>query len=772
MVEPKRVGGEGPLDAKIVIIGEAPGEHEERLGRPFVGPAGTLLNKVLAEVGIDRTQCYVTNVVKVRPPANKIPRLGEIGVDLSTCEEELHEELSSLKPNVIVPLGNTALTALTGNTRIHDWRGSILKYIGCNPPKASAMHSTRKVIPTLHPAALLRNMSDLPLFQADLQKVKIESESPGFENIMEREYITAPTFEVVMDYLEELMSNDQPIGLDIETDMGANIIYCVGLASSVTRAIVIPFYTTGPYWSESQEVAIWQKLREVLCLSSVKKVIQNEHFEKTVLEPWIGTISPVWMDTMVAFHILHPEFKKALKLQISLYTNEPFYKDDAKNANYEATALWKYNGQDCCVMLEIAFKLEAELRELNLWEFFYEFQMPFSHIMWEASHKGILVNQQRVKELRDKVKAETAELTEELNTLLGYEINVNSPKQIADLVYNKLKLPKRISRTTGNLTTNEEALVKLYQKHPVPALQIILKLRQLKKMTSTYLKKSWDEDGRIHPSWRTTAAVTGRIGCSKNIRKTGLPLMGMPKDKRENIRDIIVADPGHSLVAPDLSQVEARIVAYLSEDPRMIKVFEDGDDIHAMVASWLYKKPMSECGKGTIERNRAKACVHAGNYDIGKNKFAFIADIPAKDAEWLLMQYKTIFNIKQWHEQVIAQLRKNRTLITPLGRRRTFYGWWGDDLFRTAYAHVPQSTAVDHLNMGAVSIARQLPREAQILMQVHDELVIQCKDENIKLVSEICTTTLTKPLTIKGRNLVIPVNIEVGKNWKDMKEVK
>lgn len=751
---------DGPIDARILLLGEAPGREEDLVGRPFIGASGRLLSQLLKQTGIKRESCILANVIPLRPPDNKLSRLEETGLTLERCKKDIVKYLIELKRggflNVIIPLGAIALETLMGKTSVSKWRGSILE---------STTVPGLKVVPTFHPAYLMRSIMDTPLVIVDFKKALLESKSPFLQK-EKKVILTRLPFERIMEELSSL-EKEPFLSLDIETVQKTGIIKCVQLASSSKKALVIPICNDGPYWTLEEEVLIWEALKKLLSSPTIRKIIQNEHFEKTLLYPYVGEIAPMMMDTMIGHHLCYPELKKNLALLTSLYTNEPFYKDDAKDAFYQEDALWEYGGKDALVTFEVAFKLRGELRELGMETFLSEYQQPFSHLMWKASMIGIKVDVGKVREHRRIAEGKLAEARSELFKIAGKVINVNSPKQVARFVYDDLKLPKRFSRATGGVTTDEKALLKLSKLFPHPAIKALLEARKWIKLIGTFLKEFWDADERVRCSWVITGTVTGRLSSRKNIFGTGLNMQNLPS-KAYPIRDIFVADEGSLLIKADLEQADARVVAYESENEKMMKVFEDGKDIFSEVASWIYQKKAEMVGKGTFEREKAKRLVHAANYDIGPRAFAFESDVREDEAKWLLSRYRSLFGIEKWHLSIQQELRKDRTLVTALGRRRTFFDWWGPSLFREAYAYKPQSTVGDLINQIALEVSKhpELPSSVIVLLQIHDELVMQAKEEDVSLtVSIIKEVARRKIIEIKGRKVNIPIKVGIGKNW-------
>ena len=250
-----------------------------------------------------------------------------------------------------------------------------------------------------------------------------------------------------------------------------------------------------------------------------------------------------------------------------------------------------------------------------------------------------------------------------------------------------------------------------------------------------------------------------------------MQLQNIPKE----IRDIFISDPDHLLLKVDLSQVESRLVAYLGNIRTMIESFEEGRDIHSTVGSMLHSKDYEDCREGTHERQEGKKTGHSANYHISAQRLHEETGFPLRRCKELLELYLQKFNLRGWWQGIIEQLRKDRTLTTPHGRRRIFYGRWPSwkeeqeqkgDLFKQAYATVPQGTACDHINMAGVRMFHRFSASSTILIQVHDELVIQFREEHREEVEAVVREELEQKIYIGEHEVVIPVDIDIGKNWK------
>ena len=317
------VPGTGNKNAPICIIGEAPGTEEDRLLRPFVGAAGTVLESCLHAAGLTRSDCYITNIIKVKPSGGGLDQYynSSSGTFTDAGHEWLNileDELLAVQSNVIVALGSTALSALTG-------RKSIVKYRGYVHESLSRF-GRRKIIPAYHPAASLRGQYIIRYYiVADLKKAKLESAYPDIRR-PERKIIIPTTIAEVIDWASYLM--EQPIwAVDIEV-MNFEVS-AIGFASSQDLAISFPL--SGQHWSEDDECTVWFWMNKLLT-SGARKVFQNGIFDISfLLNQCAIHVQPPIEDTMIAHHIMYPDMLKGLGFLGSMYCgSQEFWKDAVK----------------------------------------------------------------------------------------------------------------------------------------------------------------------------------------------------------------------------------------------------------------------------------------------------------------------------------------------------------------------------------------------------------------------------------------------------------
>tara|TARA_Y100000310_G_scaffold247602_1_gene253216 strand:- start:7005 stop:9263 length:2259 start_codon:yes stop_codon:yes gene_type:complete len=749
------VHGFGPRDAKIALVGEAPGIEEERSGIPFKGSSGKLLDQMLEEAGIKRGECYIDNVMQVKPPGNNF---GVFYSDKSRWNpmptlvegrRRLVKDLEEINPNVVIVLGNEALKALTDHRGIKMWRGSIVY-----PSKVGGI----KVVPTYHPAEIMRNWVWKQIAVCDLVKARKQSFAQEYKPPFRVLYDDPRIVETVSRWTLEILKGES-ISFDIETsglEEDADIA-CIAFATSGWKSWCIPILTRDKkrdYWhTTTEEMEVWRCIGDILG-SSIPKIAQNANFDITFLERRGVRVNNLWMDTMNAHHLCYPELPKALDFQTSIYTNEPYYKW------MSGTDLWKYCNLDAAVTHEVAMALKDEMEELKVKGFYTRVLHPLIAPLRSIQASGVRVDILKKKELSDEAGVDIEGMQNKLEEAVGHELNVSSPKQIAKFLYEELNLPPKYKR--GRVTTDEDALVELNAKHNFKVLGLILQIRKMKVLKSTFLDSQPGVDGRMRTHYIISGTETGRLA-SKDVN-----LQNVPKGKA---RSFFIPNEGCVFLGVDLSQAEARIVAYLSEDIHFMRVFEEGGDVHKKNASNVFKTKEEEVTPE--QRYLGKRLVHAGNYGISHIKFSKLTGLGYADSKVALGTYYTTYPmVKVWHLKVENTLRRTRVLSTPMGRRRTFFDRWGADLLRKGYAYVPQSTVGDYMNVGLTRLFYSLPREARILLQIHDAVVIEVEEAYLDAHREelygMIKRAVEIEIEVESRKVKIPAEIQEGGCWNDV----
>ena len=820
------ISPDGPISSDICLIGEAPGAEENTRLTPFIGSAGQLLNDCLRTSGMARGMILVHNVFTQQPPKNNILHYfqDKSGTKLNWEGEEhvarLREWLESLLklretgaggPNVIGALGAKAMLVLTGKKRITKWRGTVLP---------CTLVPGFKVYPMYHPSFVLRVMNEpeervnsaqkkadrqnaLPLFLKDLERLKIQSESPEITR-PERQFEIVKDLPQALSLLESCMDK-QAVACDIETlpSNDGPILWCIGFSESPDHAFCIPILREQKFfWTQKEEAIIWQKISE-LFLSKVKKIFHNGLYDLSILGRYYGIrcATGTFEDTMYGHQMNYPYLRKGLDLCVSIYTWEPYYKDEGKvhlGKRSSDTEEFIYNCRDCACTREIWPIIVRDGLEMGTARN-YEITKEVTPSLLHMQIFGVKIDEVKKGFLTVTFGQRTNELEKTIQVLSGKpNLNVRSSTQLKSLLYAELDCKAQYNHKTGKLTTDKDAinrLAKLYNSPGDPRHQILTNLllfRKFSKLSDTYTKMEIGSDGRIHTSygWVTTF----RLNSSKSHFGGGGNLQNIPvrSDEGKEIRRLFVADEGKILIACDLAQAEAREVAWAARDSRLIDLFGRGWDVHwartksifgfAEEIEYQPKAKISDVYTGEAHtmkfyRGLGKTIVHAGNYMMGPRMLQAIlvregVHLPEKICKQLLHSNKSNNPlITRWQQDTIEKVKRDRTLITPLGDKRVFRGRLNNSLFRSAIAFVPQSTVGRLLQFAQKRILDDF-HYIQLLLNVHDETISQVEDSTEVIAQAIddIRSAMEIPHVTGGKDITIPCDFKLGYNWGDLEE--
>lgn len=796
-----KVAGEGPLDCKIAFVGEAPGATEDRTGRPFVGRAGQLLDQLMQQAGIIRADCRIENVVQIRPKDNDIKHFCDLSRKEPKLTEEYHEGKAALiealkqcSANVIVVLGNVPLWTLTGVRGITKYRGSVLH---CNVPGLEG----RKVIACIHPSAADRNFEWQRLVVMDLMRAQEEAEYP---EIREPQYkiITEPSCAEAISYLDHIQNVTKQTACDIE--ITGTQIRCIAFTASPTDAMCITFTKGGrEFYSFEHEKLIWRRIAEVLEDPDVNIIFQNGIFDTSFLYESLGIVTRNIDDTMVAQAILMPDYPKGLDFITSTRTRHPYYKDEGKiwklsSPTYEQELqFWQYNGKDVIICAETMPGYIEELKRQGNYET-YRRQMRLYHPLTFIQSHGIRVDHERLEAASAESDTRIKELERAFKAECGLNINLRSPKQLATYFYITLGLTPY--KKGGKVTTDVDAMKRLKRKG-VKEADILLKHRSLEKLRGTYYEMEYDDDKRFRGAQNIVGTETGRISSSQMVWGTG----GNTQNQPPAMKRFFIADPNHVIYNIDLSQAENRVVAYVAPENAMIDAFENGLDVHSLTAGLISGESMDKmkednklyeeairngedptpycCPLGSADKTWrfwGKKANHALNYGYGYKSFALKYELPEKDAKFLVERYHQAYpGVRQGlHTYVQECLRRNRTITNPYGRKRVFLGRWGEKMFNEAYAQIPQSTVADKMWADGVCYTYEhdlLSAHVTLLNCVHDSLVYEVSLDaswaTHALIARTICESLEASVTWKSRSFVIPCDLSMGTNMKELIEL-
>ena len=512
---------------QILFVGESPGEDEEYLLRPFVGNAGNVLLEMLLKNGLGREDVGLANLCNFRPQNNHFEILIN-SPQLVVGINSIHDIINTRQPNVICPLGKYPTEYLTGKSGIGRYRGSILTGFGKG-----------KYIPTYHPSFITRNKDKYPIFSADIRRVVSDSKFPELR-YAQREYIIVEDEYGAYEWAEKLI-HAKELACDIESVKKTGEILCVGFADSPNRAICFVYNTyTKPLITKILE-------------SPAEKIFHFGTFDVQKLFAE-GIITQNYRyDTFQMQHILEPELPKSLDFLTSILTREPYYKQEGRGELPEDTKVWSekvdkkslyvYNCKDCCVTFESKLELEKDLEDWSVKVLEHEMEMV--KIALEISRTGMLVDMDRRETFRLSLLYEWNTKQYFLNSLAGKYINVNGKQTLYDFLYIDLKLPIR-RNYDGGITADEPAIVSLITHTnnylgnlkqakaitdwnvKLEVLKLILEIRGIRKLLSSYIKPRVSADNRARSTYKISNE-TGRWACEKFVDGSGFNAQTMPR---------------------------------------------------------------------------------------------------------------------------------------------------------------------------------------------------------------------------------------------------
>ena len=776
---------DGPVTSSVVIIGEGPGEtelrHPQRL--PFVGGAGHLLWDSLRPYGINRTNVYVTNVVKRQISLSRhgnerhIVHRDELDRWIGMLKWEI-EQLENC--STIFAMGNYAIEAILGSAGVTNWRGSVI---------ATTLPNGRKgrVVCAFNPAYAQRELKFEPVFRMDCKKLDLVNRNVLREHVIRP--IINPTFKGAMAYISDLQKSDKPVSFDIET-MNTTETVCYGLSNSAHEAICINLRDEGGNRFSSREERDLLLAIKKLC-DSHRVVAQNGSFDS--YHEWLrnGLQFSIWFDTLLAHHTLYPQLPHSLAFLVSQYTTHPFYKDEGKKwkEGGDIDSYWVYNVKDVALTYACYEILARELKAQGQEKFFFEHVMRAQPHLVAAAVHGVKVDlsvkevlTEQVNKDVDNSKAEFHRLAQEAVEDDDYFPNPSSPPQLQDLFFNRLGLNGK-GRSTDE--ANREVIMRDGRTPPIvrEMMGALNRFKKEDKFRGTYAESKVSPDGRFRCEYKQygVARAPGRLSSAALIYGEGGNMQNQPI----RARGMYVADPGCVFLYFDLSQAEARIVAYRANIPKWKAQFEqarlDGKyDCHRALASDMFKIPYDqvpikdhdENGSPTV-RYVAKRCRHALNYRMEKWKLAEVTDLPFHQAARAWAVYHALTpELRKWWVAEEKQFRLAREVYNGLGRRLKIIQRLDETAFESLIAFYPQSTIGDKVTQvwyqSEEDDAWPDKMHARIAIDVHDNLIAIAQPKYAKTCLKIMKKHAEAPITIqdvyknKPERLIVPAELKMS----------
>ena len=593
---------------------------------------------------------------------------------------------------------------------------------------------------------------------------------------LDYDYQLIDTEEKRIDFLQ-IIKTKEIFSLDTETtDIDPINAELVGMSFSYAENQA--FYVPIPAERE-EALKIVNEFKELLENEQTVKVGQNIKYDMLVLSNYGVEVKGPLFDTMIAHYVLQPELRHNMDYLAEIYLNyqtihiEELIGQKGKNQgnmrNLSHQQIYKYACEDADVTLKLKNRLEQELKEQGAEKLFYEIEMPLVPVLAYMEKNGVRIDTHALKETSTHFTARMIQIENEIYQLAGTEFNVSSPKQVGEILFERLKITDKAKKTkTGQYVTSEEVLEGLRNKHDIVGK--ILDYRGLKKLLGTYIDALPllinERTGKIHTSFNQTVTATGRLS-SSNPNLQNIPIRN--EDGKE-IRKAFIPEEGCEFFSADYSQIELRIMAHLSNDPNMIEAFREGDDIHAATAAKIYKINIEEVSRE--QRSKAKTANFGIIYGISVFGLAERMNVPRSEAKELIDGYfQTYPQIKAFMDKSIERAREKGYIETIFGRKRFLPDILSHNAVVRGYAernaiNAPiQGSAADIIKVAMVKIYQRFLSEnirSKMILQVHDELNFSVYPEEKEKVEQIVIEEMERAYSMQ-----VPLRADCGwgSNW-------
>jgi len=531
-----------------------------------------------------------------------------------------------------------------------------------------------------------------------------------------------------------------------------------------------------------QQVA-FNDLREylgpVLLHSGIEKWGHNIKYDMIVLSRSGLEVAGELYDTMVASYVLNPERHShslsAISQEMLRHTSIEF-KDvvgHGKKARtfdqVELPVACEYACEDASLTYLLHERLAEKVKDAGLVELFHELEMPLVSVLMRMEMTGVKIDTLMLNQLAEDYEIKLKVMGEEIFTMAGVNFNINSPKQLAEVLFDRLNLPV-IKKTKTGASTNVDVLKELARQHPLP--EKILAYRSLAKLKSTYLdalpRLVNQETGRVHTSYNQTVTATGRLS-SSDPNLQNIPIRGQ---EGGNIRRAFIGEGDNVIMSADYSQIELRILAHMSGDPELLAAFERGDDIHTLTAARIFEVlPLMVTSDMRREAKVVNFGVLYGMSPYGLSRELGIDRATAK--AYIDNYFATYAKVKKFFEQLIDEAEKEGYVSTMLGRRRYLpeinsRNPHRREMARRMAVNSPiQGSAADLIKLAMINLDHRLETEgwkSRMIMQVHDELVFEAVLSEVESLREMVRKEMTEIVLLK---VPLLVEIGVGKNWQE-----
>lgn len=609
------------------------------------------------------------------------------------------------------------------------------------------------------------------------KKYLLVNDEKGFEIFLKKlKTVKAFAFDSETDGLNTI--NCELLGLSFS--FNDDEAYYVDLSSGKTQKTADLF----SYQKADEKSHPWlQELKNILEDPKISKYAHNAKFDIRVLKNQGIDVQGLDFDTMIASYLLNPDNRQHNLDAVSfrelgwekISTTEMIGKGKGQIsfAQIDPKKIAQYSGEDVECVWRLTKILKKKLKEEKLDKVMAEIEMPLVTVLASMEQNGIIVDAKNLKKIEHDLKLRLKKLATEIHEQAGEEFNINSPKQLQVILFEKLGInTKGIKKTKTGLSTADDELQKIIEEHPIVSL--IQNYRELNKLQSTYVMALPElinkKTGRVHTSYNQTIAATGRLSSTE----PNLQNIPTRTEEGQKIRSAFVAQTGCKLVSLDYSQIELRLAAHISNDEKMLKAFQDKEDIHTATAAEINEVELSEVTKQM--RHEAKAINFGILYGQGPHGLAQNAGITyARAQEFIAKYFEAYPGIRKMVDGFIVEARDKGYAITLLGRKRYLPELNSTTVMirrgaeRMAINTPVQGTAADIIKIAMINIAETIKgkeSEIKMLLQIHDELIFEIKEDKVEAWLKVVKKLMETAITIQ-----VPIIAEsnIGDNWGELK---
>jgi len=597
------------------------------------------------------------------------------------------------------------------------------------------------------------------------------------KEVLNCEYILLNQFSKLFEVLNTIPKNSL-VAFDTETTgIDAKKANIVGFSFcwENSKAYYVPIGHF--YLGVEEQISLNDAKRAIELLNTHKLILQNFKYDLEVVQNNFGIDIKLYADTMIMAWLLDSDKPVGMdKLAVRLLDDYKTiaFKDVVKKgedfSNVNIIDACAYAAEDAFITFKLYFKILEAFKvndEEYLMKIATQVEFPFVNVLNNMENRGIKIDIAFFENLKEKSKNNLLELTQSIFTLAGVEFNINSPKQLGEVLFETLQLTASKKTKTG-YSTKESVLQKIKDEHEV--VPKILEYREAFKLHSTYIEPllelaKQNDENKIYTSFLQTGTATGRLS-SKNPNLQNIPVR---TESGRAIREGFIASPGYKLVGIDYSQIELRLLAHYSKDPELVAAFRENKDIHLQTAIKIFGED-----EAPNKRNIAKSINFGLLYGMGSRKLGEQLGIPSKEAkEYIDSYFKSFSTVKDFMKSIQENAMENGYVKTLSGRKRRFDFENATGMMKATYEResvntVFQGSASDLIKLAMIKIDMKYKNnnDLKMLLQIHDELIFEVKEEKLDEITEKLTYIMEN---IYKLEVPLKVSLSIGNNWADLK---